>query len=259
SELLEATLPPERAVSVVAPLLASDLPTVLLWRGGDLDLHGGERVEFLGWAGLAQRVLVDAHRLHISAGKLAALAQALPRGCSLNDFTWTRLTPWRQLLCQGLEVTGGSVHRIRRVTIAGDETQLAATLFAGWMADKLQWSPLARLDERELRLSRAAGGEVHVRFEGGSPYEALLRRLVVEADEDVVVAIEHRGTRVAMQMHRGGQVLGEWAGAAEGAELLRGETATLCEELSIGCADLIFRRALECGLEMQRCLESSAA
>src|SRR6185437_8173734 len=97
-------------------------------------------------------------------------------------------------------------------------------------------------------------------FVPAGAHEALLRRLVVEEEGDsLVVEIEHRGAHVTMNVQRAGKVLAHWAGATASAELLRGETASLCEELTIGCADWVFRRALECGLEMQRCLERGAA
>jgi len=255
SELAWLELAPERAVSLVAPLLAGDLPALLLWRGA-APTAGAGFDEFLQWARLAQRVLVDAHGLRLRITDLDALASALPPGCSLNDLAWTRLTPWRQLLCQGLEADASSIRRIRRLTLCGDLSNLSATLFAGWMADKLQWGSAARRGPDELHLAGPQGQPIEVRFEPAGAHEALLRRVVVEEEGDgLVVEIEHRGAQMDMTVRRGGLRLGHWAGAAAGAALLRGETASLCEELSIGCADWIFRRALECGVALQRCLE----
>ena len=259
SELAWFAISPERAASLVAPLLVSDLPTFLLWHG-PAPTAGATYDEFLHWTHMARRVLVDAHLLRLRVTDLGALAAALPPTCSLNDLAWTRLTPWRQLLCQGLEADVSSVLRIRRLTLCGDQSNVSAALFAGWMADKLQWGSVARVGADELRLAGPQGQAINVRFVPAGAHEALLRRLVVEEEGDgLVVEIEHRGAHVTMNVQRAGKVLAHWAGATASAELLRGETASLCEELTIGCADWVFRRALECGLEMQRCLERGAA
>ncbi len=262
SELVELAATPERAasaVSLVAPLLISDLPVVLLWRGGDP--HANR--EFQEWAAMADRVLVDAHRMRLPPAQLAALAQELPARASLCDLTWTRLTPWRQLLCQGLEAEREGSRRIRRVSLtAGHGRQptasLAATLFAGWLAHLLHWTPQERLGVDALRLRDAAGEEVTLRFQPCPSEErhGLLRRLVVEGEEGgMSVVVQHRGERLSVNVRGGGRLLGEWAGPAASPE--RSEAETLNEELSIHGRDLLYQPALECGLALIARLEAA--
>lgn len=262
SELMELAVAPERAaspVSVVAPLLVSDLPVVLLWRGGDP--QGSP--EFHEWAAMADRVLVDAHRMRLDAARLGALGRELPGRTDLNDLTWTRLTPWRQLLCQGLETEAEGFRHIRRISITAGHGQkptasLAATLFAGWLAHLLQWTPEERLGPDALRLRDGAGGEVVLRLQPCPSEErhGLLRRLVVEGEEnEMSVVIQHRGERLAMNVRGGGRLLGEWSGPASAAA--RGEMETLCEELSVHGRDGLYQDALERGLALVGAMEGT--
>ncbi|MGH9475056.1 MAG: glucose-6-phosphate dehydrogenase assembly protein OpcA [Terriglobales bacterium] len=263
SEFVELTGEAARLPGVVAPLLVDDLPVLLLWRGSDPAGDG----EFMAWASLASRVLVDAHRLRLSATRLLELAHSLPTNTTLGDLTWTRLTPWRQLLCQGLEGELANPDDIDTVTISaggiGDSADsggsLAATLFAGWMAQKLQWQPGTRTAEG-LRLTRAHAAPVLLRFEAASVHECLLKRVVIEGGTPrAVVAIEHRGPYVAVTVTQRGSLVGEWMGASAGESLLRGEQATLCEELSIHSADWLYREVLERGLALMAGWEAVAA
>lgn len=268
SELLEIAAAPERAASIAAPLLVGDLPVVLLWHSERPRAGTG----FEGWAGLASKVLVDAHRMKLSPAELAELAAELPAGCRLSDLTWTRLTPWRQLICQGLEAERGAFLRIaevsitaghgRRAAVAGSwnpGASLAGTLLAGWMAHQLEWQPQRRVAPLALDCTRPNGGAVKLQFEPCPPQEkhGLLRRLRVDADNGLEVSVEHHGRRLALAVRREGKMLGEWVSAA--GEGIRSERDALSEEFAIHGHDVLFQHALERGLEILRQLEDPSA
>lgn len=261
SELVGMEGAPERAASIIAPLLASDLPVVMLWRGGAAHANP----EFHDWAAMADRILVDAHCMRLRPAELAALAQEVPARAGLSDLTWARLTPWRQLLCQGLEADLDGFRRLRRVDITAghgrkEGASLAATLFAGWMAHLLQWNPMGRLGADALQLSDAAGGELVLRFQPCPAEEkhGLLRRLVVVGEEnDLSVVIQHRGERLAMSVERRGRALGAWTGPRTGQG--RDEAETLSEELSIHGSEALYQQSLERGLALLAHMEAPAA
>lgn len=278
AEMLEIALAPERAASVVTPLLQSDLPTVLIWRGAS----PLGNPEFQHWAAMADRVLIDAHQLHLNLDQLAALAQELPRTARLTDLTWTRLTPWRQLLCQGLEVHPGSAGQITRVVIGpghpgksqatdGEHTgELAAALLAGWLAHQLGWVPQQRLSPQHLRMARPQaastgaqpGAAVQLEFEPApeqidSPRGRLLRHFGVEINPDISVEIQHHGPHLSLSVRNAGEVIGHWAGAT--APNHRSDPDLLCEELSVYGSDPLFLEALESGRSILSCLQRKTA
>ncbi|HET9784667.1 MAG TPA: glucose-6-phosphate dehydrogenase assembly protein OpcA, partial [Terriglobales bacterium] len=225
SELVELQLEPRRAASVVMPHLAGDLPVVLLWRGSD---PRGD-AEFRLWSGLANRVLLDAQRLRLSSAQVAALAHELPAGATLGELTWSRLTPWRLLLCQGLEGELAAPEGIREVSIAagglGAGGSLAATLFTGWLAEKLGWRPLV-VSTEGLLCSRPAGEPVRIRFAPANQHECLLRQVVVRGATTAVI-IEHHGPHVSMTVTRDGATMGQWIGSSPGETILRSDNDTL--------------------------------
>lgn len=264
SELVELACLPERAASLAAPLLVGDLPTLLLWHCE----RPAKGSKFEGWSELADRILVDAHRMHLNARELAELGTGLRAGCTLSDLTWTRLTPWRQLLCQGLESEAGAFRRIASVSImaghgrslpAGEtwrpEASLAAILLAGWMSRQLGWRWESVQSACALAGIRAGGKGIEIEFAPCPPQErhGLLRGMHLRSDDGLEIQLEHRGQRLAVTVEREGQALGEWISPA--GEGIRSERDALCEEFSLYGHDEQFQLALQQGLEILNHLE----
>jgi glucose-6-phosphate dehydrogenase assembly protein OpcA len=262
SELAELAMAPERAASLVAPLLLGDLPVFLLWRGADPRGNG----EFQQWAGLAQRVMMDSDRAGLGPAALGELIGKLPAACRLTDLSWARLTPWRQLLSQAMECRQGAVAlgSLAQVSIAADggTGSLPALLFAGWMAEQLQWSPLRRMGDAELECGQKKGAPLRLTFQAGDKRDWQLRRVLVEAAggaDRLQVEIQHEAKRIAMQVHEDQTEIGRWAGAAASASAWRSDAALLAEELSIRGGDRLFERAVARGLEIAEALGANPA
>ena len=256
SEMLHVALPPERAAAFLTPLLQSDLPALLLWRGGRPQVHA----EFEPLAALADRVLVDAQFLGLGAADVAALAQRLRGWTHLADLSWTRLTPWRQLLYQGLETTPGAAQRVTAVTIAAPAgpANMAALLLAGWLARQLQWTPAQRLSAASLQLLRPAASPpaapaVTLAFQTTPPGRSAALLGVQVEGEGFRVAICHHGPHLEMSVHHGEQEIGHWAGAALTDQ--RREADCLAVELSISGGDPLYRAALASACAIARQLE----
>jgi hypothetical protein len=262
SELAELAMAPERAASLVAPLLLGDLPVFLLWRGADPRDNG----EFQQLAAMAQRVMLDSDRAALGPEALAGLMRQLPAAARLTDLSWARLTPWRQLLSQAMECQQGAAAAagaIAAVSIAagGGAASLPALLFAGWLAEQLQWSPLRRVAAGELECGQAKGEPLRLKFEATGQREWQLRRVVVEArnSERMQVEIMHEARRIAMQVHEDETEIGRWAGAALSDSAWRSDAALLAEELSIRGGDRLFERAVARGAEVAAALEAAPA
>jgi hypothetical protein len=252
SEFVQIGIAPNRARSLVQPLLAADLPVVLLWRS-DSSGGGSKESELAQWSAIADQVLLDAYRMGLSAEELAQLQTKLGDHVAVRDLTWTRLTPWRQLICQGLETMPDAWGNIAQVSITsghrrqGERPGLATTLLAGWLGHQLQWV------SEGSQVHSPSGKKIGLRF-GTCPAEekhGLFRRLVVECDgpkQGLSVVIQHRGERLTLDVHSGTRKLGEWSSAAIGE--LRSQVDTLDEELSVGGGDPLYQAALKRGVAL---------
>lgn len=155
--------------SVASPLLIAELPDFLWWPG---DIPGAG-AHFQDLAELSDRLIVDTATLVEPPPGLRALAALLrrTRGCPfLSDFAWARLAPWRQLVAQFFDVpdarpclaTIEDIDIVYEPRSSGDHSGFtAALLAAGWLATRLGWEAVDRLERTRTgyRLSlRAPAG-----------------------------------------------------------------------------------------------------
>lgn len=121
----------------VLPLLESDLPTVLWWRGNFL-----ERLDlFHRLRSVSDRLIYDTSSW--PAVNLQQLAAERPG----VDLSWTRLALWQQLVAEAFDEPhcANALARLERVEIVygcGTGAKLRAQLFGGWLAAQLAWRPI---------------------------------------------------------------------------------------------------------------------
>ncbi len=128
------------------PHLVSSVPTVLWWIGRTpLDDPLFPRL-----ATIADRVLVDSMMFPRPVEDLERLARLVEDGgrwSGVGDFTWGRLTPWRQWTARLFDMTPtrSALHRLNRVEMVygagGPPAQ--ALLYMGWLMNRLKWEPTA--------------------------------------------------------------------------------------------------------------------
>jgi len=122
--------------SVVLPLAVADLP-LMLWCRSPRILA---MPEFRPIAAMAQRVIVDSARLPDPRATLQRIADRSAHGVLIGDFSWTRLTRWRELLSQMFEnrQTLAALRRIDKVTVASTgATPVGAWYLGAWVMDAL--------------------------------------------------------------------------------------------------------------------------
>jgi hypothetical protein len=131
TELVELELCGARAevpASVVVPLLLSDLPVFLRWRG--LPPFGDPTFERL--AALVDRLVVDSREwdggLHASYG---SLAQHFGDHLAVSDIVWARSLPWREAVAAAWP----GIAEASELEIEGPEAD--ALLLAGWLRSRL--------------------------------------------------------------------------------------------------------------------------
>jgi glucose-6-phosphate dehydrogenase assembly protein OpcA len=128
--------------SVVLPLLVSDLPVFLRWRG-PLPFGAPELEQLVG---VADRLVVDSREWPEPGRALARLSELLAR-IAVSDIAWARTQPWRAAVA-GLWPDVAEASRLR---VAGPEAE--ALLLCAWMRGRLG---------REVELDHQPAGEIEL-------------------------------------------------------------------------------------------------
>ncbi len=129
SEVIELRLKGTRAkapASIVLPLLISDLPVFLRWRG--LPPWGSQELDQL--LGIVDRLIVDSTEwddLPVAYGHLVELFERV----AVSDIAWARTSRWRHLLASLWPDIAG----VSRIRVTGTEAQ--ALLLCGWLRSRL--------------------------------------------------------------------------------------------------------------------------
>jgi len=145
SEVITIRLRGRRAsapASVVVPLLVSDLPAFLRWRG-PLP-YGAPELEQL--VGVADRLVVDSREWPDPPAALARLPSLFDR-IAVSDIAWARTLPWRAAVAD----LWPDVRDAAAVRVAGPEAE--ALLLSAWLGARLG---------REVRLELEPAGELEL-------------------------------------------------------------------------------------------------
>ena len=135
TEVVELTLRGSRAkapASIVEPLLISDLPVFLRWRGEPP--WGAPELEQL--VGVTDRLIVDSTEWDDVPGSYGRLAELFPR-CAASDIAWARTSRWRSHLATLWPAIG----EVRTLRVHGTAAQ--AWLLCGWLRSRLGRSDIA--------------------------------------------------------------------------------------------------------------------
>ncbi|MEK6328081.1 MAG: glucose-6-phosphate dehydrogenase assembly protein OpcA [Actinomycetota bacterium] len=153
----------EHAASLLAPLLLSDLPTVLWLPERDSPIPDPRLLD------RAQQILVDS-----TAGDGSDLLRLgeLARSARVHDLAWGRLEFWRAATAAAFEPPErrALLPRVARLDVRYEGDSLSTgLLLAGWVTARAGWrpGPLGRDDGRaEAKAVRADGGAVALSLAG---------------------------------------------------------------------------------------------
>lgn len=142
SEVIELSLRGTRAkapASVVEPLLVSDLPVFLRWRGEP----PWEAQELEQLITLTDRLVVDSTEWDDLPYPYRRLAQLFER-TAVSDIAWARTSRWRELLAS----LWPGIAEVGSIRVHGTSAQ--AHLLAGWLRSRLGRDDIAlEVDEQE--------------------------------------------------------------------------------------------------------------
>jgi len=142
----------------ILPLIVSGLPSFLWWVG----VPPWHTEIFEATLDGFDRVLVDTAYMPQAGQSLLALEDLVRRkktSVAITDFNFTRFNPWRELVAQFFDPAelraylGGIDHvtvEYAAGTVDGESSAAQAYLFAGWLASRLGWTPLAAGAERVI-------------------------------------------------------------------------------------------------------------
>jgi Glucose-6-phosphate dehydrogenase subunit N-terminal domain/Glucose-6-phosphate dehydrogenase subunit C-terminal domain len=135
TEVVELTLRGARAeapASIVEPLLISDLPVFLRWRGEPP--WGTAELDQL--IGVTDRLIVDSTEWDDVPDSYPRLAELFPR-CAASDIAWARTSRWRTHLA----TLWPEIAEVQTVRVHGTAAQ--AWLLCGWLRSKLGRNEIA--------------------------------------------------------------------------------------------------------------------
>jgi glucose-6-phosphate dehydrogenase assembly protein OpcA len=135
TEVVELTLRGSRSeapASIVEPLLISDLPVFLRWRGEPP--WGTQELEQL--VDVTDRLIVNSIEWDDVPGPYSRLAELFPR-CAASDIAWARTSRWRSHLA----TLWPTIADVRTVRVHGTAAQ--AWLLYGWLRSRLGRADIA--------------------------------------------------------------------------------------------------------------------
>ncbi len=152
----------------VLPLLLTNVPSYLWWQRG---LPLGQAL-FEALMPAIDRLIIDSCAFAAPEADLAAVARALGDPhfpAIISDLSWARLGTWRYQTAQIFDAPRmrpylDQLTEVHLWHYAG--TRTLAWLFAGWLASRLGWQPVAR----KAAGLRFAGGQT-IEFEAEPPAE----------------------------------------------------------------------------------------
>lgn len=148
TEVVELTLRGSRAkapASIVEPLLISDLPVFLRWRGEPP--WGAQELEQL--VDVTDRLIVDSTEWEDVPGAYPRLAELFPR-CAASDIAWARTSRWRSHLA----TLWPGIAEVRTVRVRGTAAQ--AWLLCGWLRSRLGRDDIALEHDQASQLEGVA-------------------------------------------------------------------------------------------------------
>jgi len=140
-EVIELTLRGERAsapASIALPLLISDLPVFLRWRGRP----EWKSAPFEQLSGVTDRLIVDSTEWEDVPAAYAPLSELFER-VAVSDIAWARTERWRSLLAS----LWPDIANVQKLRVHGTRAQ--GCLLAGWLTSRLGHEVALEVDERE--------------------------------------------------------------------------------------------------------------
>jgi hypothetical protein len=159
----------EAPASVVLPLLVSDLPVFLRWRG-EPSSQAGQLEQLVG---IADRLVVDSREWGDAEAAYARLPELLDR-IAVSDIAWARIHPWRVAIA----ALWPDVAEAETLRVAGPRAE--GVLLSRWLGSRLRRDVALELEPAgEIELVEVDGHPVEARAETRTPADLLSDQLEI--------------------------------------------------------------------------------
>ena len=131
----------ERIGGVITELTIGDLPRFLWWKATPRIDHP----LFTRLTGYCDSTIIDSSAFNDPESDLACIGKMIKQDVPLADLNWRRLGAWQELSAEAFDPPErrSEIYEVDQVTIdyqKGNQTQ--ALMFLGWLASRLNWTPL---------------------------------------------------------------------------------------------------------------------
>ncbi|MGK7898363.1 MAG: glucose-6-phosphate dehydrogenase assembly protein OpcA [Xenococcus sp. (in: cyanobacteria)] len=131
----------ERIGGVITELSISDLPRFLWWKATPRIDHP----LFKRLINYCDSTIIDSSVFNNPESDLDCVSKMIQQDVPLADINWRRLSPWQELTAEAFDPPErrAAIYEVDQVTIdyqRGNQTQ--ALMFLGWLASRLNWSPV---------------------------------------------------------------------------------------------------------------------
>ncbi|GAB4526002.1 MAG: glucose-6-phosphate dehydrogenase assembly protein OpcA [Pleurocapsa sp.] len=131
----------ERIGGIIAALAIADLPKFVWWKATPAPEHP----LFQRLVKSSDTVIFDSSSFIHPEADLKTLAQLLKQETALADINWRRLASWQELSAAAFDPPErrSAIYEVDKVTIDYEKgNQSQALMFLGWLASRLQWTPV---------------------------------------------------------------------------------------------------------------------
>ncbi len=205
-----------RVAGLVQSLMIGGLPKFLWWK----DIPNSNPEIYNRLASACNAVIFDSSDFGDASAELRKLQSLIGDGQNIADLNWRRLAAWQELTAEAFDPPErrDALLEVDRVTLDYEKGNPAqAMMFVGWLASRLQWTPVAveseggdydlkrikftSQDQRSIEAELAAVPVGDVGDVAGDMIDLKLASTNLQADCCTVLCSETRG---CMRMEAGG-------------------------------------------------------
>ncbi|WP_036478156.1 glucose-6-phosphate dehydrogenase assembly protein OpcA [Myxosarcina sp. GI1] len=161
----------ERIGGIIEALAIADLPKFLWWKATPTP----DLLIFKRLVGSSDTVIFDSSGFIDPETDLKQLSELQKQEATLADINWRRLSPWQELTAAAFDPPERreSIYEVDKVTIDYERgNQAQALMFLGWIASRLEWTPVAYKSEggdydiRRIKFSDSNQREIEAELAG---------------------------------------------------------------------------------------------